>query len=248
MSKSIFITGSSQGIGLGVAKFFAKHNFHIFLNYSSNDELAHLAYEDIKQLGGSVSLHKGDVRDEDSIIKIYNDIEKSGHSLETVVINAVHEIPKPIDEVTFDEWHSVLLTKLDGAFLTTKYAIPLLKVADNPSLVYITSDDGVRPSGEYIAYQVGTAGLIAMSIAQAKYLAKKYRIRSNAVSPGPVHSNLWKKAGESDEMWDSFNQNNPVGRVATTDDVAAAVWYLSQDPNKFINGTTINVDGGSQWN
>ncbi len=245
--KAILITGSSQGIGLGIARLYAANGFHIFVNFLNSEERAGLAVEELTMKGGSASAHRADVRVESEVVSLFDIVQSSGHTLETGVVNAVDEAPKPVDEATFEEWHRVLLTKLDGAFLTTKYAIPLLAKAKNPAIIYITSSDGWRPDGDYLAYQVGTAGLVAMSIANARYLGKKYRIRVNSVAPGPVKTRLWEKAGESDEMWTSFNERNPVGRVATTDDIAAAVWFLAEDPKKFLNGTTINVDGGSQW-
>lgn len=245
--KAIMVTGSSQGIGFGIAQYYASRGFHVCVNYLSNDELAKKAVLQLEDAGASVSLHRCDVTNEDAVKDMYAEIEALGHQLETVVTNATDEIPKPIDEATLDEWHQVLLTKLDGAFLVTKYAIGPLRGAANPAIIFITSSEGWKPDGEYIAYQVGTAGLIAMMIGNAKYLAKKHGIRVNAVAPGPVKTGLWDKAGQSEEMWQSFSERSPVGRVPTTEDVAAAVWFLAEDPMKFLNGTTINVDGGSQW-
>lgn len=69
----------------------------------------------------------------------------------------------------------------------------------------------------------------------------------NAVAPGAIRTGIWEKAGQSEEMWADFENRSPVGRVATPTDVAEAVWFLAEDPRRFINGTTINVDGGSQW-
>jgi NAD(P)-dependent dehydrogenase (short-subunit alcohol dehydrogenase family) len=245
--KAILVTGSSQGIGFGIAKHYAAHGFHAFINYLSNDLKAKQALKRIEDEDGSASLHRCDVRSEKSVRRMYDDIAAVGHTLETIVINATDEVPKPIDEATLEEWHQVLLTKLDGAFLTIKYGIPLLRKADNPAIIVITSSEGWRPDGEYLAYQVGTAGLISIMAGNSRYLGKKYGIRVNAVAPGPVHSGLWDKAGQSEQMWEGYAERSPVGRVATTEDVAAAVWYLAEDPLKLLNGTTINVDGGSQW-
>lgn len=245
--RGILITGGTQGIGRGIAEFYTGRGFHAFLNYLSQTSVAEGAAKAILDAGGSCSLHQADVRVEADVAGMCEAIAESGHQLETLVINAVDEVPKAVDEATFDEWHRVLLTKLDGAFLSLKYAIPLLRKADNPAVAFITSSDGWRPTGEYVAYQVGTAGLIAMANGNSKYLAKKYGIRVNCVSPGPVRTGLWKKAGEAPNMWEDYAARNPLGRVATVEDVAAAVWTLSEDPRKFLNGTMINVDGGTQW-
>lgn len=245
--KAILITGSSQGIGLGIGQYYAARGFHVCINYLKNDDKARQALAGLQESEGSASLHRCDVRDEKAVTQMYADIAALGHTLETVVVNAADEVPKPIDEATLDEWHRVLLTKLDGAFLTIKYAIPLLQKSENPAIIVITSSEGWRPNGEYIGYQVGTAGLISIMAGNSRYLCKKYGIRVNAVAPGPIHSGIWEKAGQTDQMWKDFANRSPVGRVATGADVAAAVWYLAEDPNKLLNGTTVNVDGGSQW-
>lgn len=246
--KAILITGSSQGIGFGIAKYYAARDFHVCLNYNKDTSKANEAVASLRKLGATPSLYRCDVKDEHDVRRMYDQIAGSGHQLETVVVNATDEIPKAIDEATLQEWHQVLLTKLDGAFLAIKYAIPLLRNADNPAIILITSSEGWRPDGEYLAYQVGTAGLISIMVGNSRYLCKKYGIRVNAVAPGPVHSGLWAKAGgETEQMWREFEEKTPVGRVATTNDIGAAVWYLAEDPMKFLNGTTVNVDGGKQW-
>ena len=245
--KSVLITGGTRGIGLGIARKYASEGFHCFLNFLSDDSNAHLALNEIEALGGSGTLLKGDVRDFALMQNQYDVIKESGHSLETLVIGAVDELPKAVDEASVDEWHKVLLTKLDGAFVAIKLAVPYLASAENPSVIFLTSADGWRPDGSYLAYQVGTGGLVTMAIANAIYLCKKYRIRVNSVAPGPVRTDLWRKAGETEELWKSLNERSPVGRVATVEDVAEAVWFLAQDPRKFLNGTTINVAGGTQW-
>ena len=241
---AILITGASKGIGLWIAEKFCKEWIHVFINYHQDDIAAKSAKKFLDNLQWWSTLIKCDVRSEKQVITMFTEIQKSWFSLESVVVNAVHEIPQPIDEVSFQDWHSVLLTKLDGSFLITKYCIELLKLADNASITYITSEDGIRPSWEYIAYQVWTAGLIAMCHAQSQYLAKKYKIRCNAIAPWPIKTPLWEKAWQSDEMWEGFNKSTPIGRVGTVKDVADAVWYVSRDPNKFINWTTIQIDGG----
>ena len=146
MAKAILITGSTQGIGLGIASRFAREGFHVFVNYFNDDAKAQSAVEYLRSLSGTASLHKADVADEKSMVMMFDEIKSTSHTLESVVINAVDEIPKAIDEVSFTEWHKVLLTKLDGAFLATKLSIPLLGRAENPSITYITSVDGVRPN------------------------------------------------------------------------------------------------------
>ena len=244
----VLVTGSSKGIGEGIAKRFALEGWHSVVSYYRDKPGGERVVNDIVATGGSASLVNLDVQSEQSVQAVLEEIGSELGRLDALVSSAVREIPKPVEDATLDEWHTVLLTKLDGAFLTTKYSIPLLSKAENASIVYITSGDGVRPNGEYLGYQIGTAGLIAMTKANAVHLAKKYQIRVNAVSPGPVRTPLWEALGGKDEsMWEGFNESAPIGRIATTDDVAAACLYLAADERQILNGVFLNVDGGSQW-
>jgi NAD(P)-dependent dehydrogenase (short-subunit alcohol dehydrogenase family) len=242
------VAGSSKGIGSGIAKAFAKEGFHSFITYFQDRQGGETILKEIKDSGGSASLMQLDVTSEESVSTAYSKIASELGRLDSLVVTAVREIPKAVDEATLDEWHKVLLTKLDGAFLMTKHAIPLLSQSNNPSITYITSIDGERPKGDFIGYQTGTAGLIALTKAHSVYLAKKYGIRCNAISPGPVRTPLWDNLGGDDEsMWAHFAESSPVKRIATLEDVSAACLFLATDPRKFLNGVFLSVDGGDQW-
>lgn len=242
------VTGSSKGLGAAAARRFAAAGYHAVVTYLSDHGAGKAVVDDIVSSGGSATLHQLNVRSEDSVIALMSSLDSRHGRLDALVSSAATEIAKPVDEATLEEWHTVLLTKLDGAFLITKHAVPLLRKAENPSLTYITSIDGERPKGDYLAYQVGTAGLIAMTKANAVYLTRKYGIRVNAVSPGPVRTSLWDPlGGENEQMWQRFEQSSPVGRIATVDDVADACLYLAEDRRRFLNGVFLAVDGGDRW-
>ena len=242
------VAGSSRGIGSAVAKAMAKNGYHAVVTFFQNQDAGEETLRSIQENGGSGSLIRLDVTDEESVLAAYSVVaDELGH-VDSLVVTAVREIPKAVDEATLGEWHTVLHTKLDGAFLMTKHGISLLSRSQNPSITYITSIDGERPNGDFIAYQTGTAGLIAMTKAHSVYLARKYGIRCNSVSPGPVQTPLWDELGGGDEaMWKRFADSSPVKRVATLDDISAACVFLASDPRKFLNGVFLSVDGGDQW-
>jgi NAD(P)-dependent dehydrogenase (short-subunit alcohol dehydrogenase family) len=74
----------------------------------------------------------------------------------------------------------------------------------------------------------------------------RYGIRVNVVSPGPVRTPLWDSMRSNDDaLWREFSEKNPLGRVATPEDIAEAVWLLVNDPTRYLNGNVIYVNGGS---
>ncbi len=242
-----FVAGSSKGLGAAIAEAFGKLGYHVVVSYRTDRAGAERVAASVTGVGASATVTPLDVTDEDSVREAYSLVDSLGR-LDALVVTAVREIPKAVDQATLDEWHTVLHAKLDGAFLMTKHAIPLMGRSDNPSITYVTSIDGERPSGEFIAYQTGTAGLIAFTKANSVYLARKYGIRCNAISPGPVRTPLWDQLGGEDEsMWERFARSSPVKRIAAVEDVAAACLFLATDPQRFLNGVFLSVDGGDQW-
>ena len=184
------VTGASRGIGAEIAKSFARWGYTSVITFRSRRALAEEVVEAIGEAGGRAISLQVDVRSDASVLSMLDGVGQAFGRIDALVCNAVDEVIKPIDEASLEEWHVPLLTKLDGAFLCTKHAIPLLQESDNPSITYVTSVDGERPNGDYIGYQVGTAGLMAMTKANAVYLGRKYGIRVNAVAPGPVRTEL----------------------------------------------------------
>lgn len=244
-TKVALVTGSSKGIGQGVAIRLGAEGYHTYVTYLTDKEGGEETVNKIKGAGGMASLIRLDVQDEEMVRSAFRKLKDDFGYLNVLISNAVRDFPKNIEKTTFDEWKIVTRTKIDGSFLCTKYALPLLKLGENANLIFMTSEDGVRPNPDYIAYCTGTAGIIAFMRAMAKYLGK-YGIRTNAVSPGTTLTHLWDDLGGDDpEMWKSFAEGNPMGRVCTPEDVANTVMLLVQDPSRYLNGNIINVNGGS---
>lgn len=240
-----FVVGSSKGIGKGIAQRLAQEGFFVYVTYHSDKEAGERALREIEEKGGKGSLISLDVRSPDSVAQAFSHVESEFGYLNALVISAVTEVAKNIEEATFDEWQLVTETKIDGTFLCIKLALPLLKAGENANLVVITSRDGEQPNPDYVAYCVGSAGAIALVKAMATYLPK-YRIRVNAVSPGTTRTPLWDNlGGENEDMWKGFAATNPMGRIPTVEDVAEAVLLLINDPSRYLNGNFLYVNGGT---
>ncbi len=239
------VTGSSKGIGKAIVKKLAKEGYFVYITYCSDKLGGEKTLEEIETEGGRGHLVQLDVRSLESVQQVMTRIDADFHHLNVLVNNAATEIAKNIEDASFEEWHTVTQTKIDGAFLCTKYAIPLLKKADNANVIVISSYDGEKPQADYIGYCVGAAGVIAFTKAMATYLPQ-YGIRVNAVSPGTTRTPLWDKlGGEDEEMWKGFANNNPMKRIPTVEDVAEATFMLINDPTGYLNGNFLYVNGGS---
>src|SRR5580700_1605445 len=239
-SKKVLVVGGSGGIGAQIALDYAKTGYQVGVTYFHNHKRATEIQSQIQKSGGEAECYQVDVRDELSVKRLFEGITE----LDVLIIAAATEAPKSVEKASYEEWREVTSTMIDGAFLCTKYAVPVLAKSDNPNILYFASMDGIRPDGTYLAYQVSEASLIAMTRGNAKYLASNYGIRVNAVCPGPVRTPLWDKVGDNtDELWEKFATENPLKRVATPEDVARACLSLTEDPGKFLNSNLLFVNG-----
>lgn len=239
-SKKVLVIGGSGGIGAQIALDYAKAGYQVGISYFHNKQKATEVQSQIQGGGGRAECSRVDVRDESSVKRLFEGIA----GLDVLIIAAATEAPKSVEKASYEEWREVTSTMIDGAFLCTKYAVPLLAKSDNPNILYFASMAGIRPDGEYLAYQISEASLIAMTRGNAKYLASNYGIRVNAIRPGPVRTSLWDKVGDNtDVLWEKFAKENPLKRVATPADVARACLSLTEDPGKFLNSNLLFVNG-----
>jgi NAD(P)-dependent dehydrogenase (short-subunit alcohol dehydrogenase family) len=239
------VTGSSKGLGAAISRVLAERGYHVYITDHDDHTAAEQTADGIRSIGGRAEVLPLDVTSERSVRDGFAVIGRSDHRLAVLVNNAASEVARDIEEATFAEWRSVIATKLDGSWLCTKYALPMLKEAGNPNIVFVTTGDSERPDPDYLAYSAATAGVIAMAKALARSLPR-YGIRVNVVSPGSVRTPLWNSMRSNDDAWwRDLAGRNPLGRVATPEDVAEAVWVLVNDPTRYLNGNVMYVDGGS---
>ncbi len=245
MDKSILITGSSNGIGAGIARYFGLKGYKVIVTYANNKSDGEKVCADIEASGTNASLYQLDVTNEESVKELARQVEEKFGKLDVLVNNAAVDWMTPIETCSFEDWQTITRTKLDGNFLCTKYFIPLLKKATNANLIIITSDLGDYPDENDIAYSVATAGTINFMKAMVKSLSK-YGIRTNAISPGATKTNnkYWAQLGNTQDLWDGLAKENPLGKLSSTEYIAKAAYMLVEDDTNYLNGNIIYVDGG----
>jgi NAD(P)-dependent dehydrogenase (short-subunit alcohol dehydrogenase family) len=241
------VLGGSSGLGAAIAERYITDGIHTYVGYRAGRDRAVGLVERLTSSGGSATPVHVDVTDESSVVDVFNRVNEEAGRLDVLVCSAVTEIAKTLEDASLDEWHTVVGTKLDQCFLGTKYALPLLKTTAGGQVIYLTSHDGVNPNADYIGYCTGTAGIIAFVKAMATYLPR-FGARANAISPGAVKTPLWDALGGDDPaLWESLSSSNPMGRLATPEEIAAAAAWLIGAEAQMINGLFLYVDGGSRW-
>jgi glucose 1-dehydrogenase len=246
-TKVALVTGSSDGIGQATAKLLGENGYSVIVTYKSNKVKAKETLNHIKQHGGEGLIVQLDVTNEESVKNCFSVVEDKYSRLDVLVNNAGVDHPSSIENCSFETWKEITGPKIDGNFLCTKYALPLLKKAEKADVIVIMSSLDTIVDPQDPAYSVGTAGAVCFVKTMALALGK-YGIRTNGVGPGSARTNLdyWQEAGlNKDETWEKFAKENPLGRVTTVEDVALTILDVLQNKSQFWNGNFIFVDGGN---
>ena len=247
MHKAVFVTGGTVGSGLAIASRFAKEGYDVFIT-SRSSERAEAAADGISQKYGVFA--KGyalDIRDEDRVKEIFNDIDAQERFVETVCLNSADmgfgKDPAkgmPMFECTIEEFQRVFETNLVWNFMIIRQAALRMKEHHKGAVVFISSNTAYRAIPNRIAYSTSKGGINAMSRALAVDLGP-YGIRSNVVLPGTIKTQRWHEMGSKQIVNGTLT---PIGDISDFEDIANAAWYLGSDESKNVTGTEITVDGG----
>jgi len=241
-TKIALITGSSKGIGAGIAKYLMKKNFFVYITYCIDEKAA-------KEIAGgnqNCELVNLDLKNEDSIKRAFQKIETKHGVFDLLVNNASIERPGTTEEINASIWREIFEIRVTGTFLATKYAIPLLKKRKRSTIVNITSSLPHKGRPDYPAHTAAEAAVISYTKTCAIDLAR-YGIRCHTVNPTMTRTDMWKDIGgyDDEKMWKGFAKDNPLGRVSIPEDIGKAVYILTLEETEYWNGNEIYVNGGS---
>ena len=235
-SKISLVTGAARGIGLATTKLFLAEGHKVVMVDRDREELDKAAAD----LSEVLPLPY-DVSDPVQVDRIIQETEAAYHRIDNLVNNAGVADFGPLEETDFKRWRTVLATNLDGIFLYTQAAIPMLKKSRG-SIVNIASISGLRASTLRVAYGTSKAGVIQLTQQQAVELGE-YGIRVNCVSPGPVRTKL-AMAVHSQEIIDAYHDAIPLNRYGTEEEIGNLIVFLCSDKASYITGQAIAADGG----
>ena len=239
-TKVALVTGAARGIGLASAQWFLDHGYAVALLDidSATLQTAVAALVPAERL---LAL-PADVRDAQQVARAVAVVEARFGRLDALVNNAGIAVFKPLLDTAFDEWRDVMATNLDGPFLCTQAAAPLMLRGGGGAVVNIASISGLRASTLRVAYGTSKAALIHLTKQQAAELGD-IGIRVNAIAPGPVDTAMAKLV-HSAAIRRDYHDSIPLGRYGTPEEIAAGIGFLCSDAASYINGQCLAVDGG----
>lgn len=241
--KVYLITGSTSGIGQGIARALLEDGAKVVINYAHNEDSAEETRRLFKKYENNTLFVKADISDENAVIDMYKKIEEKFNKLDGLVNNAVYDKIFSIEDLSADEFRKELNVNVVARWMCIKYAIPLLSKSDMPRIINIASRLGTKPMEESVAYCTSEAATIMLTKCCALELAKKYNIKTNTVSPSLTLTPLAKQSYTEEEI-ERTAAKNPSGRLGEIEDTVNVVLFLLGKKADYINGENINVNGG----
>lgn len=237
--KVALVTGAARGIGLAAAKRFLADGWRVALLDIDGDNLKRTMAA-ISAPDATLAI-TADVSQPDQVDRAYAELSARFGRLDTLVNNAGIAIFGPILDTKFEDWQRVLAVNLNGPFLMTQAAVPMLRERGG-AVVNITSISGLRASTLRVAYGTSKAGLAHLTKQQAAEFGA-IGIRVNAIAPGPVDTAM-AKAVHTPEIRADYHDHMPLNRYGLEEELAEAIFFLASERASYITGQVLCVDGG----
>jgi len=242
IDKTVWISGAAQGIGRGIAEFFAEEGANVAIIDIKENE-GKKVVEAIKLKGGIAAFFFCDLNVEAFIQKSIEDTVTTFGGLHIIVNNGAINMVKDLHEYTTEEWDRQLNINLKAIFLSFKYAYPSLKKNVASSIINIGSVSsfvGQAKTPGYIAAK-GAVMMLTKSIA-IDYASDG--IRCNTVCPGITDTPMLREHMGGESGIEERLHRVPAGRILQPREIASAAAYLCSDDSSGITGTSLIIDGG----
>ncbi|MEO0499305.1 MAG: SDR family oxidoreductase [Pseudomonadota bacterium] len=237
--KTVIVTGSSSGIGEGIARRFAAEGANVVLNSRTRAALDRVA-DDLDT--DRTLIVEGDVSDAKLCERMIAETVERFGALDCLVNNAGVATFGPIEDASDDDIDRVLAINVKGVLYLSRAAVPHLERRGG-SIVNISSVSGIRGDWELSIYNASKGAVSNLTRSLALELGHR-GVRVNAVCPSLTRSDMSEGMMQQKAVVDRFLDRIPLGRVAEPDDIAGPVLFLASDDARFVTGQNLAVDGG----
>jgi 3-hydroxybutyrate dehydrogenase len=252
--RSALVTGSTSGIGLGIATALARAGADVTLNGFGDPQAIERTRADLAAQTGVTVRHSGaDMSKGDEVVAMVREAERAHGALDILVNNAGIQFVAPIEEFPATKWEAILAINLSHAYYTIHAALPGMRRRGFGRIVNIASAHGLVASPYKAAYVAAKHGMVGLTKVVALETAEA-NITCNAICPGFVHTPLVE--GQIDEQAKAHGlprervikevilASQPTKRFVEVDELAKLAVFLCSDAGRSITGAALPVDGG----
>lgn len=245
------VTGANSGIGKAVALALGEAGADVVVNYRSGESTAQEVVDQIEQYGSRALAIQADVSQEDPVQAMFQKMFDQFGTIDILVNNAGLQQDALFDEMTLQQWQTVLNVNLTGQFLCAREAVREFKsrgVVPEVSnaagkIICMSSVHELIPWAGHVNYAASKGGVMLMMKSIAQEVAP-YRIRVNSISPGAIRTPINTGAWNTPDAYSALMELIPYKRIGEPEDIGRAAVWLASDHSDYVNGTSLFVDGG----
>jgi len=241
IGKVAVVTGGNSGMGLATARLFAAEGAQVIITGRRQKDLD----EAVASIGNNIEGIQGDISKLEDLDRLHDHLKAKYGRVDIIFANAGIGQFAPLGSVTEEHFDQIFDVNVRGTFFTVQKLLPL--IPDGGSIILNASNAANTGIEAFSVYSATKAAIRSFARSWTNDL-KDRKIRVNALSPGPIDTPIFDKAGLSDEQVAGFKQGIqqlvPLGRIGHVDEIARPALFLASDDSSFITGIELTVDGG----
>lgn len=240
--KTVFITGSTVNTGRAIAYHFAKEGYNVAISGRNNKNVEEVAAQIASETGADVRGYVLEISDVNKVLEIFAKVENDFGSIDTFVANAANlGIDFGLMNTNEDDFLSITDVNIKGTFFCCKAAAEIMKRHGGGNIVTMGSVQGTGAVRGRTVYSMTKAAISAL-VKNMAYELGEYNIRANNIVAGAIHSERWDELPK--DVANKRRSRYPIGREATQQEIANAVYYLGTDLSASVTGTDLTIDSG----
>ena len=240
--KVVIMTGGSRGIGLETSKAFAQEGARVVVA-SIDEQRGKAAVDELTEMGAEAIFTQTDVTQQEQVDRlVFDTLERFG-DIHVLVNNAAVHGKAPFWDESEDLWEHLFKVNIMGTVLPSQSVVKHAMKDKGGVIVHVASKAGVVGEPGHAAYSSSKGAVIALTRAMAVELAP-YGIRVNAISPGPVYTEMFTNNVTREEDRKRIAESAPLGRIGLTEDIARGILFLASSDSDWCTGQNLSVDGG----
>ena len=242
--KTVLITGGSRGIGKAAAILFAQAGCDVAINYVVRKESAEEVKKLVEKKGRKCLIYKCDISVGQEVESMVTAMVKEWRKIDFLVNNAGIWTYGEMGKMGYDVWSETMRINLDGVFFVCSAVVPVMKRQKSGSIINVSSTAAVRGESYHSHYASSKGALNSLTKSLAVELAPN-GIRVNCVAPGWTDTDMCTEVFSDKGYRRKVESSIPLGRVATSFDIAGPILFLASELAQHITGEILNVNGGS---
>ena len=245
------VTGANSGIGRGIALALGAAGADVVVNYRDGEDAAMEVVRQIAQSGSRALAHRADVSREPEVKELFQRAVEHFGTVDVLVNNAGLQRDAAFENLSLEQWNTVIGVNLTGQFLCAREAVREFKrrgVVEKVSraagkIICISSVHELIPWAGHVNYAASKGGVMLMMKSLAQEVAP-FRIRVNSISPGAIRTPINTEAWSTPEAYAALMRLVPYKRIGEPEDIGNAAVWLASDDSDYVTGTSLYVDGG----